>query len=153
MAAPPRKIYLLPGQVHVSRLPTEITTVLGSCVAVCVWDVALQQGGMNHYLLPQWHQPDAPTAKYGDIAIRILVERLRTLGSQSENLRAKIYGGAATIENMTRFNVGERNIEMAEQAMRQMGIRVLTRHTGGTQGRKIIFSTDTGQLTLLPLKG
>ncbi len=29
-----------------------VTTILGSCVAVCLWDESHGIGGMNHYLLP-----------------------------------------------------------------------------------------------------
>ena len=47
-----RTVYLHPGQVFVSPDPTEVTTILGSCVAVCVFDPVLRLGGTNHYLLP-----------------------------------------------------------------------------------------------------
>ena len=45
--------FLYPGQVFVTRDPITISTILGSCAAVCLWDRHKKAGGMNHYLLPE----------------------------------------------------------------------------------------------------
>ena len=35
------------GQIHVAKEPTVIKTVVGSCIAVCLYDPAVRLGGMN----------------------------------------------------------------------------------------------------------
>ncbi|MEC8196132.1 MAG: hypothetical protein VX228_07415, partial [Pseudomonadota bacterium] len=44
---------LLQGDVEVSQNQDIVmTTILGSCVAACMWDETAGIGGMNHFLLP-----------------------------------------------------------------------------------------------------
>src|SRR4051812_50175375 len=51
-----KTVYLLPGELHASAEQTQVTTILGSCVSVCLWDQKLRIGGMNHFLLPMWRE-------------------------------------------------------------------------------------------------
>ena len=50
----PRK-FIHVGEIFVGIRPTEIVTVLGSCVGVCLYDRVEMIGAMNHYLLPLWN--------------------------------------------------------------------------------------------------
>ncbi len=45
--------FLHPDRMFVSDEPTSVTTILGSCVAVCLWDTARRIGGINHCLLSE----------------------------------------------------------------------------------------------------
>ncbi|MBF0293291.1 MAG: chemotaxis protein CheD, partial [Nitrospinae bacterium] len=47
-----KKIFVLPGEIAVTKQPSVIATLLGSCVAVCLYNTKGQYGGMNHYMLP-----------------------------------------------------------------------------------------------------
>jgi len=49
--AMPRQVTIYIGTVFAAREPTVIETLLGSCVAVCLWDPETRVGGMNHFLL------------------------------------------------------------------------------------------------------
>ena len=71
-----------------SAQPAEVTTILGSCVAVCFWDRYLGIGGINHYMLPTWNGMELASPKYGNIAIERLLERMEQLGAQKKNLVA-----------------------------------------------------------------
>src|SRR3972149_2320830 len=94
-----------------------VTTVLGSCVSVCLWDPASRTGGINHYLLPLWNGDGLRTPKYGNIAIPMLVEKLLQAGCARGNLKAKVFGGASVLEGSSGLlNVGEGNIHFAEGA-------------------------------------
>ena len=87
-AGPPRAaVYLVPGRLHAASEPTAITTVLGSCVAVCLHDPLASVGGMNHYLLP-WPAPHERSARFGSIAIESLLESVLRLGAHQPRLRA-----------------------------------------------------------------
>ncbi len=56
--------YLHPGNLFAHRTPHIVTTILGSCVAVCLWDPINNIGGINHYMLPLWNGEGLPVPKY-----------------------------------------------------------------------------------------
>ncbi|MBI5562172.1 MAG: chemotaxis protein CheD [Deltaproteobacteria bacterium] len=124
-----------------------ISTILGSCVAVCLWDPILRIGGMNHYLLPLWNGDGLPTPRYGNVAIPMLVEKLLSIGGRRENLRAKVFGGANVLESVGGLmEVGSRNVTLAEDTLVQEEISIIGHDVGGTAGRKVIFFTESGDV-------
>jgi chemotaxis protein CheD len=132
----------------------EITTVLGSCVAVCLWDPRRRIGGMNHFLLPLWNGDGLPSPRYGNLAIGGLVERLRELGCPPRGLQAKLFGGGALVDAFgARGSIGGRNALVAEDLLAEAGVRVVVRDLGGAQSRRIRFLTATGEVFLKRLPG
>lgn len=137
--------YLYPGGLHVSKEPLYITTVLGSCVSICLWDNVLKYGGMNHYMLPFWNGKGLASPKYGNFAIEKLFEKMIGLGCKKSNLKAKVFGGGEVINNDSNiFQIGTRNIELAQSTLAEYGIPIISSSVGGKNGRKIIFQTDSG---------
>ena len=130
-----------------SAQPAEVTTILGSCVAVCLWDRYLGIGGINHYMLPTWNGMELASPKYGNIAIERLTERMLQLGCKKNNLVAKVFGGGEVISvSSSSMHIGERNIMVAEEMLMDQNIPIIGRSTGGKNGRKIIFNTHTGEV-------
>ncbi|HEX8704560.1 MAG TPA: chemotaxis protein CheD [Myxococcaceae bacterium] len=151
-----RTAYLHPGELFTSAAPAEVTTILGSCVALCLWDLQLHVGGVNHFLLPSPPSGEAPSIRYGDTAIPRLVEELEGLGSQRRNLRAKLFGGASVgmgFRLSGRPQLGERNVELARRMLAELGISIVAEDLGGTSGRKLRFRTDDGTALLKKLGG
>ena len=141
------KHYLYPSAIFVSTDPCEITTILGSCVAVCLFDPVLAIGGTNHYMLPLWNGNGLASPKYGNVAIEKLIEKVIALGCKRRNLVAKVFGGGEIIEtNKLQYNIGERNIEVAETLLKEKNIPILSSSLGGKLGRKILFYTHTGEV-------
>ncbi|MBF0284163.1 MAG: chemotaxis protein CheD [Magnetococcales bacterium] len=141
--------FLLPGALHASDRECVITTVLGSCIAVCLWDPVTQRGGMNHYKLPLWNGDGLPSPKFGNIAVSKLIERLQQLGCRKENLKAKVFGGAAVIQSSSGLlNVGERNILAARDLLKEAGIPIVAADVGGEQSRKVVFNTRDGSVLM-----
>lgn len=141
--------YLFPAEIFVSSEPTMVSTVLGSCVAVCLWDSRFAIGGMNHYLLPLWNGDGLATPKYGNIAIRQLLAKVIAKGAERRNVQAKIFGGAAMWSNSDGlFAIGLRNIELAQQQLQELQIPVVASDVGGTLSRKIFFNTGDGSVLL-----
>ena len=137
--------YLYPANLFADRQPYKITTVLGSCVAVCMYDTRLKYGGMNHYMLPLWNGKGLASPKYGNVAITQLLAKMVQLGSRPGNIVAKVFGGAAVLEASNKsFAIGERNIEVAMLELARLKIKVEAQSTGGVLGRKIIFDNQTG---------
>ena len=138
--------YLLPGQLHVSGDPCQIRTILGSCVAICLWDSRLLVGGMNHFLLPASTEGHPASTRFADVATKALLEKLQALGCRLPRLQAKIFGGASMFQQQERYAVtlGAKNVIAALDLMSADGISVVVQETGGTQGRKIMLNTDDG---------
>jgi chemotaxis protein CheD len=144
--------YLMAGNLFVHAEPHRVTTVLGSCVSVCLWDQRVRIGGMNHFMLPFWNGEGLASPKYGNIAIPKLLERLLDLGAERRNLQAKVFGGGVVLNVTNPFmNIGERNIQLAEDVLRNEGIPIASSDTGGKVGRKIIFDTGTGMVLVKKL--
>ncbi len=139
--------FLYPSAIFVTKQPYIINTILGSCVAVCMWDKVLKFGGINHYMLPFWNGQGLASPKYGNIAIEKLIEKMIGLGSNKKNLIAKVFGGGEIIETQQNiFNIGERNIKLAEEILFKENIPIKSLSVGGNMGRKIIFYTFTGEI-------
>ncbi|WP_026055053.1 chemotaxis protein CheD [Anaerophaga thermohalophila] len=139
--------FLYPSTLFASKEPYVVKTILGSCVAICLWDPHTKIGGINHYMLPTWNGNDLASPKYGNIAIDKLLERMVHLGAKRENLKAKIFGGGELIESGANGTlIGERNIRVARLILEEKKIPVVASSTGGRKGRKILFFTDTGEV-------
>jgi chemotaxis protein CheD len=140
---PRTSVYLHPGQIHVSAEPTSIVTVLGSCVAVCLFDSQHGVGGMNHFLLPHPTSREAP-ARFGAVATSQLLREVLARGALRANLRAKVFGGGSAIAALRNRNLGAENVEQALRALDEEGVMVAERDVGGSRGRKLVFHTDVG---------
>lgn len=149
-----KKHFLIEGTIFVSNKECNVTTILGSCVAVCLWDPILKIGGMNHYLLALWNGDGLATPRYGNIAIPKLINKIMTLGSSKKNLRAKVFGGAnvLSISNNGVRGAGLSNIILAEEMLKKEGIPIIASDLGGNYGRKIRFNTKDGVVMLKRLR-
>jgi chemotaxis protein CheD len=127
-----------------------ITTVLGSCIAVCLYDHKLQIGGMNHFLLASCKQrkPFGTIGKYGNLAIPDLLKKLEQKNGNLKNIVAKIIGGASILAVSNLNKVPNDNIVGARQILLELSIPIVGQDIGGRQGRKIIFNTKSGQVTI-----
>jgi chemotaxis protein CheD len=142
---PLNKHFLFPGTLFAEPLEYQISTVLGSCVAVCLWDQVMRRGGMNHMMLPFWNGEGLATPKYGNIAMEKLLAKMLSIGCHREQLVAKVFGGAnVTGTGLEVFMVGDRNITLAFQMLEEFRIPVVAKDIAGQVGRKIIMNTGTG---------
>lgn len=142
-----KQYYLYPSTLFASREPYQIKTILGSCVAVCLWDATRKIGGMNHYMLPLWNGKGLASPKYGNIAMEKLIAKMLQLGSKKNNLQAKVFGGAEVIvQQKSNYNIGMRNVLTAYDILRENNIPIISQSVKGQLGRKIIFLTDTGEV-------
>lgn len=138
--------YLYPGFLLVEEAPYIVTTVLGSCISLCLWDPVTKTGGINHYMFPLWNGNGSLSFKYGDIAIRELIEKMFEKAGK-RNLIAKVFGGARVLQQSSgSLEIGDRNIEIAKEILKDNGIPIISSDVGGNMGRKIIFHTDTGDV-------
>ena len=142
-----KKKYIHEGEFFVSNEPIQIATVLGSCVAVCLYDKVSGIGGMNHYLLPLWNAKELKTLKFGDISTDKLIHEMLKMGAKKENIIAKIFGGAA-ISIDSSISVGSKNTQVANDILIENGIIIANSDCNGSRGRKIMFDTTDGSVYL-----
>jgi chemotaxis protein CheD len=139
--------FLYPAALFASREPHLVTTILGSCVAICFYDPVQQVGGINHYMLPLWNGQGLASPKYGNIAIEKLLDKMISIGCSRNNMQAKVFGGGEVIETtISQFNIGARNIKLAFDTLEELRIPVIGSSVGGKLGRKILFNTLTGEV-------
>ncbi len=142
--------YIQVGEFFIGIKPTEVFTILGSCVSVCLYDRMEKIGGMNHYLIPLWNGNGLQTPKYGNIAIQRLIEGMINIGCNIENLEAKIFGGGNVIDTVSQESmmVGRKNIVIAQEVLGEYHIPVTARDVGGALGRRIMLESQTGKVML-----
>jgi len=143
--------FLEPGYIYVTLTPTIIQTVLGSSVAVCLFDSRLCCAGINHYMYSRIDNPEKATVRYGNVAIPALLKVMIEAGSRIEDMEAQIFGGAC-LENNPNENIGEKNIAIARYILEKMNVRIVSEDTGGTMGRKIVFDTTSGHIAVLKVR-
>ncbi|HTR68548.1 MAG TPA: chemotaxis protein CheD [Terriglobales bacterium] len=139
------------GGVFASNTPTLVSTLLGSCVATCMFDPIAGIGGMNHILLPGRIEPrdDDLATRYGVNAMELLINRIMKLGGRKESLRAKVFGGATMLRFSTGvMNVGELNSSFTLTFLEREGITVDAYRLGGTRAVTVRFYTRTGKATV-----
>lgn len=148
-----------PGELYVSANADEaISTVLGSCIAVCLRDADSGIGGMNHFMLPNHgnifdksskNSISGEASRYGNWAMEYLINNILKCGGKRRNLEAKIFGGSTIQRGGT--DVGLRNIEFINDYMYNENIRVVSKDVGGNQPRNIIYYPNNGKVLLKKL--
>ena len=122
-------VKVLPGEYFVTNENVMLITVLGSCIAACLWDSRVGVGGMNHFMLPEGDSNDM-SGRYGSYAME---------------LQAKIFGGGRVISSFTNLNVGERNTEFVRDYLRTERIPVVSEDVLDIFPRKVVFFGTSGK--------
>jgi chemotaxis protein CheD len=140
--------FLKPGYILVPRGPTVISTVLGSCVAVCLYDRKRECGGMNHFQLPSTNKLKEATARYGNVATLALIGMMINDGSKIKNLEAQFFGGAHNAKTCPK-NIGQENVRIARMILTRKHIRIASEDVGGEKGRKLVFNTASNEMAIV----
>jgi chemotaxis protein CheD len=138
-------VKVLPGEYFVSEESMVIMTVLGSCIAACLWDSRARIGGMNHFMLPDGDLADA-SGRYGSYAMELLINEMLKLGARRETMQAKIFGGAQVMHNFTTMNVGERNTNFVLNYLHTERIPIVSEDVLDIYPRKVVFFPVTGKV-------
>ncbi len=120
-----------------------ISTLLGSCVACCLWDPVTRIGGMNHMLLAVSGGGDTSCALSGINAMEVLINDLVKLGAVRGRLRAKVFGGARMISGFS--DIGAKNAAFTLSYLGQEGIPLITQSLGGNSARNLRFWPGIGR--------
>ena len=137
-------VKVLPGEYFVADENMVIMTVLGSCIAACLWDSRARIGGMNHFMLPDGDLADA-SGRYGSYAMELLINEMLKKGARRETMQAKIFGGAQVMHNFTTMNVGERNTQFVLNYLHTERIPIISEDVLDIYPRKVVFFPVTGK--------
>lgn len=122
-----------------------ITTLLGSCIAVCLFDQRNGIIGMNHFMLPGDFRSEeiitSQDSRYGIHAMELLINDMMKKGANRKNLKSKIFGGGYVL-NQSFSNIADANIEFARTFLNMEEIEILTEDIAGSYGRKIYFFAE-----------
>ncbi len=126
-----------------------ITSGLGSCVGVILYDEKMCLGGMAHVMLPDSSSMRNKTnlAKYADTAMDILLEKMLETGANKRRLKAKMAGGSQMFNfdsDNELMRIGARNIVAVKKKLQEFSIPILGEDTGGSHGRTVEFYVETG---------
>jgi len=145
--APMRRLTVAQGDSIASTDPNvEFTTVLGSCVAVCLHDGCAGVGGMNHFLLAEpaaiANEEARLLNRYGVHSMELLINEMLKRGAMRHNLKARIYGGATMRQGLG--EIGNANIHFARRFLANESIQILGENVGGTSARRVEFRPFAG---------
>ncbi|MBS1713545.1 MAG: chemotaxis protein CheD [Armatimonadetes bacterium] len=140
-------------EIHVVKSPGVLSCLgLGSCIGLVAFDPVSEVAGMIHLMLPASFK-DKPVDKPGKFADTGLPEMLRLLesaGAPKSRLVVAYAGGAQVFkfgdQGAGRLDVGARNIEAVEAAVRALGIRPIFTDVGGANGRTVTVELSTGNV-------
>jgi len=143
MPEPRKTVHVLQGQFQVSGDPqVELATVLGSCVAACLYDPVARVGGMNHFLLPGSDPGRSRNVKYGVHSMEQLINALLWRGADRCRLQAQLFGGANVVSGLG--GIGTNNARFAREFLRDEHLPLLREDLGGHKGRRLRFHPSIG---------
>lgn len=159
----PSQVFLKPGEIYFAERPTLISTLLGSCVAVTMFCPGLRTGAICHGLLPacKGKKPCERLefcregVRYVDCSIMRMLGWFMEYGITREEIDVKVFGGSDILsapEIKTETSVGRQNIAVAFEVIEKEMLSVSAVDVGGLQGRKILFSSNTGEVFLKRLR-
>ncbi|MFZ5658035.1 MAG: chemoreceptor glutamine deamidase CheD [Pseudomonadota bacterium] len=145
-----RAFRVLPAEYRVTDQPIALVTLLGSCVAACLYDPAMGVGGMNHFMLPDTQpasmaQRGDGSARYGAHAMELLINDLLKRGARRNRLQAKVFGGGNVLRGFTSDPIGTRNARFVLDYLAAERIPVLAQDLGDVHPRKVCFFANSGR--------
>jgi len=144
---------LTAGEYFATQDGEVLYTVVGSCIAACIYDKERKVAGMNHFLLPGMVRPDemlsCELGRYGIFAMELLIGELIKLGARREGLQAKLFGAGNVLKfRSSDGDITGSNIRFAKKFLELEGIPTVKEDLGGKGGRKILFFSDSNRVLL-----
>jgi len=149
-----RRIIVDISDAKVSNDPADVlvTYSLGSCIGVCLYDPAVNIGGMLHYQLPS-STMDAKRAKekplmFADTGMEFLIDKMSAMGAKKKRMQVKIAGGAKMDSGPDGFDIGKRNHLAIKKILWQNGMFIDAEDVGGTSARSMYMNIANGAVTI-----
>ena len=129
-----------------------VTYSLGSCIGVCLYDDERKIGGMLHYQLPDSKiNPDRAKQNpfmYADSGMKVLVDKMISMGACKKRIQVKIAGGAAMDTGPKGFDIGKRNHLAIRKILWKNGMLINSEDVGGSSPRNLYINIENGIVTV-----
>ena len=129
-----------------------VTYSLGSCIGVSFYDPVAQIGGMLHCLLPEFTGSEADADnpfKFADTGVKILLDKIISMGAVKRRLQVKIAGGAKRLKSISdRFDIGKRNYLAVRKILWKNAIMIKAQDVGGTIPRTMYLNIADGEVMI-----
>ncbi len=145
------------GTYKISERKNEILNAyLGTCVGLSLCDKKAKVGGLIHILLPEPNGNDylAKPVNFAVTGLPIFIKEMCNRGSGLSGLEATIAGGAL-VGNLSKIDmdldIGGRTVDITEKILRNAGISVINRETGGYFCCRLSLNLDTMKTKISPI--
>ena len=150
------EIFLLPGEFYFGDKQKTVKTLLGSCVAITMWNRELKVGGMCHYKLPRRlvTKDTELDGSYGEDALQLFMQNINYYGLHPADMEVGVFGAGEMFLNVVNSddnNVGKQNIRLAHQLLDQLGFKISHESLGGNLSRRIMLDLDAGVVKVYSL--
>ncbi|MDI6686606.1 MAG: chemotaxis protein CheD [Desulfobacterales bacterium] len=144
--------YLKPGYIFLNSEPSIISTAIGSCVVVSLWDCNRKYGGAANYSHPFIDNKREATARYGNVAVSYLIRTFLKDGTDKKNIKAQIFGGASLLQPTECSEIAKENVRIARSVLGRFKISIISEDVGGDLGRKILYNTFNNEALVYKAK-
>jgi chemotaxis protein CheD len=140
------------GQMEISVSPHKlITRGLGSCLGITFYDPHKKIGGMAHPMLPDINSARIRSNphRFVNFVVGKMIEELEKRGCGRNTVTIKMFGGAhmfSFIDTDSFLNIGQKNIDVAHEVMKDLGLKAAVEEVGGTFGRTIELNLENGKV-------
>ncbi|MES2674766.1 MAG: chemotaxis protein CheD [Pseudomonadota bacterium] len=143
------RLNIHPGDWYIGNKYHSIYTVLGSCVSLTAWHPVLKLGGMCHFILPELpkgmtDREEIKAGRYANTALLLLKNAILKHDSLAR-FQFGLFGGSDTISH---FDIGKKNIRVAQQWLDQENLIARQIDVGGTISRSLILTMSTGTVAV-----
>ncbi|PQO44666.1 chemotaxis protein CheD [Blastopirellula marina] len=135
------------GQIQIAKNDEVLSSILGSCIGVAIFDSSRRIAALAHVVLPNSGGRPGSPGRFADTAIPAMLQELRSKGANPQQLRAKIAGGARMFGN-SQINIGERNADEVRRQLKEKNIPLIGEDVGGMKGRKVLFTPQTSKMEI-----
>lgn len=146
------------GQLFFGRTDRIVTTLLGSCVSVVLWDPQSRYAGICHFALPSRRDAEAtasqPDARYADDCFTLFERATSERGVPLSRFTARVYGGgnlmerhrtaASTLSEEQRQPIGDNNAAAAFEHLMAHNVKIREADVGEFGYRNVRFDMGTG---------
>ena len=152
-----KRITIHIGGYYVSKEPSVVKTILGSCISVCLFESENKIGGMNHFMLPESKDldnlDDYNNTRYGIYATEVTLNDILKLGGKKSNITAKVFGGGNVLPGVTSnvLKIADKNINFAKKFLSDENIPIISEDIGGNSPRKVFFFNTENKIMLKKL--
>jgi len=130
------------GEIILLNRPEIVRTILGSCLAVTMWDPQMRGFAICHAVYAVGGTED--DTHYIEPCLRKMISFMHRRKVTPQETEVKIFGGTETGQGHPLL--ANKIVGVAKAFLADHGYQILVEETGGTHGRELYFVPETGSV-------